>query len=126
MIVLDASSVVEILQRTDRGLELADMIIGEDLHAPHLIDLEVAQTLRRFSLAGEMTASQAQALLDAFGEMPITRHEHTSLLQKIWRYRHNLTAYDAAYLILAKVLRAELVTQDEALAKMAGHPRRPR
>jgi predicted nucleic acid-binding protein len=119
MIVIDASAVLEILKRTATGLELIPVVAGREQHAPHLIDLEVANALRRWEAQGEMSAYDTQTAFDVFLSMRIRRYPHTNLLPEIWRLRRNLTAYDAAYLALAKFLDAELLTTDEGLRKRA-------
>ena len=119
MIVVDASSVLEILEQTETGVRLGDALANTTIDAPHLIDLEVANVLRRWTRNGKMTESDAVRALEAFAAMPIRRHPHQHLLSEIWRLRHNLTAYDGAYLALAWSLDAELITMDEGLRKRA-------
>ena len=119
MIVIDASALIEILKGTATGLQLESLLVNRDLHAPHLLDLEVAQALRRLALRNEISVAEANRAFDDFLTMPITRHPHTHLLPDIWQLRHNLTAYDAAYLALARYLGAELLTMDAALRKLA-------
>lgn len=82
------------------------------MYAPHLIDLEVVNAVRRWETLKAIKQAEAIAILDAFRAIAITRYPHTPLLGHIWALRHNLTAYDAAYLALAKVLDAELLTMD--------------
>ncbi|MGH9356140.1 MAG: type II toxin-antitoxin system VapC family toxin [Terriglobia bacterium] len=98
MIVVDASAVLEVLLHTP----LAESISGrffdgrEILCAPHLLDIEVAQVLRRYCIAGELRSHRGwEALLD-FGDFPITRYPHEPFLRRIWELRANVTAYDAA------------------------------
>jgi predicted nucleic acid-binding protein len=119
MIVIDASAVLEILKQTPVGLNLQEILGDRFLDAPHVIDLEVANVLRRWVFSGAMTDIDAKRALDSFLAMPITRHPHTNLLPEIWKLRHNLTAYDAAYLALARFLGAELLTMDDGLSKRA-------
>jgi predicted nucleic acid-binding protein len=126
MIVIDASAVLAILSRSEAGIELESRIPGVELHAPHLIDLEVVHTLRRWSLAGMISVPMAEAALRSFCEIPIERHAHTQLLDQVWSLRNNLTAYDAVYLALANLLGAELLTMDEGLRKAAARSRRAR
>jgi predicted nucleic acid-binding protein len=90
---------------------------NETLHAPHLIDLEVAQVLRRYVRSGVISPERgAEALTDLF-DFPLTRYPHFVLLPRIWQMRHALTAYDAAYLALAEALDAPLATRDRALGR---------
>ncbi len=123
MIVLDASAALELLLRTPAGLIIEELALGprSTVHAPHLIDLEIAQVLRRYVRQGDMDRGRArQALLD-LADLPLERYPHEPFLPRIWELRENLTAYDAAYVVLAEVLRAELVTMDGPLARATGH-----
>jgi predicted nucleic acid-binding protein len=118
VIVVDASVVIEMLLQTDDGIAIADRLItgAETLHAPHLIDLEVAQVLRRYVLRGEVKAERALQALQVMIEFPLTRYDHEPLLSRIWELRENLTAYDGAYVALAEGLNATLVTRDRKLS----------
>ena len=122
MIVADASALLEMLLRTDAGNVVVERLLrrGESIHAPALVDLEVAQVLRRYVARGEMTAPRAQAALGVMAGMPMDRYTHESLLPRIWQLRDNLTAYDAAYVALAEGLRAPLLTCDARLANARG------
>ena len=123
MIVLDASAAVDWLLQTPAGRRIESSIYSrnETLHTPHLLDLEVAQVLRR--LVGQRVISEQRAdeavhdLLD----LRITRYPHHVLLPRIWQLRHNFSAYDAAYIVLAEKLRAALITRDGRLASASGH-----
>jgi len=125
VIVVDASAVLEVLLGTEAGRRAEDRLFDRDaaLHAPHLLDVEVAQVLRRYAAAGEIKPGRAAEALDDLAGLPITRHEHVVLLPRIWQLRHNATAYDAAYLALAEVLDATLITRDAKLARAAGRTR---
>lgn len=89
---------------------------NQTLHAPHLIDLEIAQVLRRYVRSASISAERGTEALNDFLDLPLTRYPHFVLLTRVWQMRHNLTAYDAAYLALAEALDAPLITRDRALA----------
>src|SRR2546426_9061482 len=99
----------------------SDLAAGETLHAPHLVDLEVAQVLRRYAASGEMEARRGLQALEDLVDLPLVRYPHDLLLSRIWDLRNNLTAYDAAYVALAEALAAPLVTRDAALASPGAH-----
>ena len=96
---------------------------NETRHAPHVIDLEVTQVIRRYVQSGVISAERGAEAVEDLAEFPLTRYPHVYLLDRIWQMRHNLTAYDAAYLALAEALNARLVTRDGALAKFGGQVR---
>jgi len=93
------------------------------LHAPHLIDLEIAQILRRYVRSAVISAERGAEALADLADFPLTRYPHVILLPRIWEMRHGLTGYDAAYLALAEALDARLVTRDRALAKVGSQVR---
>ena len=120
MLVVDASALLEVLLRTPAAAAVEERILRaeEDLHAPHLIDLEIAQVLRRNTIAGRMSSTRGAEALEILAALRLTRHAHAPFLPRIWELRRNLTAYDAAYVVLAEVLDATLITRDAALASI--------
>lgn len=126
MIVVDASAVIEVLLGTSSAGRIADRFFaeGETLHAPHLLDVEIAQILRRYALAHAFGAGRGEEALEDLADFPISRYPHQPFLFRMWELRHNLTAYDAAYIALAETLAAPLVTRDAKLASAAGHKAR--
>src|SRR5256886_11505845 len=116
-------SLLEVLLNTSAGQRIADRFsaAGETLHAPQLVDLEVAQVLRRYAASGEMEARRGLQALEDLVDLPLVRYPHDLLLSRIWDLRDNLTAYDAAYVALAEALAAPLVTRDTALASPGAH-----
>ena len=123
MIVLDASAVIEWLFQSPAGHKIGQRISypGESLHAPHLLDLEVAQVLRRYVREKTITAGRGQEVLDDLGDLPLSRYPHDFLIPRIWELRPTLTAYDAAYVALAELLDAPLLTCDGKIASASGH-----
>lgn len=122
MIVADASAILELLLRSDAGLVAERRLLrrGETIHAPALVDVEVAQVLRRYVLRGDLTSSWARTAIGLLSGFPMERYGHEPLLPRIWELRDNLTAYDAAYVALAEGLRAPLLTCDGRLANATG------
>lgn len=123
MIVLDASAVIEWLLQSPAGLKIEQRIFlrGESLHAPHLLDVEVAQVFRRYVRDKTVTPERGQEALEDFSEVPLTRYPHDFMIPRIWELRATLTAYDAAYVALAELLDAPLLTCDRKIAAAPGH-----
>jgi predicted nucleic acid-binding protein len=123
VIVVDASAVVEALLRTSAADAVERRLFDarETLHAPHLLDVEVAQVVRRYAAIGDIDPERGRAALADLADLPVYRYPHDLLLPRIWELRHNLTAYDAAYVALAEALDVPLITRDRRLANAAGH-----
>ena len=122
MIVADASAILEVLLRTPAAASLESRAFrdGETIHVTALLDLEVAQVLRRYVVRGELAPPRARDSLELLIRFPMARYTHEPLLPRIWDLRESLTAYDAAYVALAEALRAPLVTCDARLASAPG------
>jgi predicted nucleic acid-binding protein len=123
VIVLDASAAVEFVLGTPSGEQVGARIArpGETLHAPHLIDIEVASVLRRWVRQGQLTAERGWQAVADLQDLMLVRYPHGVLLERIWELRSNASAYDAAYLALADVLDAPLVTCDRRIVGIPGH-----
>lgn len=123
MIVLDASAAIEWLLQSPAGMKIDKRIFsaGESLHAPHLIDVEVAQVLRRHVREKAMSAERGEEALEDLGDLPLHRYPHDILLPRVWQLRATLTAYDAVYVALAELLDAPLLTCDTKLAVAHGY-----
>ena len=116
MIVLDASAVIEVLMKSAMGMVLSGRLHAVRFaHAPHLVDIEVANVLRRQCSLGNLAQTRATQALEDFRKMRILRHRHTAHLSRIWELRDNFTSYDACYLALTEALGATLITRDKAL-----------
>lgn len=121
MIVVDASVLTTALGDDGRDGDRARVrLSGEVLAAPHLIDLEVSSVWRRMVATGAMDLRRADLALRDLRELPMRRAGHVDLLPRCWELRSNLSTYDAAYVVLAEVLEAPLVTADERLAGAPG------
>ena len=121
MIVVDASALLEALLRTSaaEAVERRLFAAGETLHAPHLLDVEVTQVIRRYAIAGEIGEERGRAALTDLIDFPMHRYPHGFLLPRAWELRNTLTAYAAVYVALAEALDAPLLTRDRRLAAAA-------
>jgi predicted nucleic acid-binding protein len=121
MNVCDASVVVDVL--CDTGSQALDarfeVVLESELHAPHLLDLEVASALRRRVRRGELALATAHAALRSLDTLRVRRYPHTALLERAWSLRDNASIYDASYIALAEALGASLLTTDARLARAA-------
>lgn len=123
VIVLDASAMLEWLQQSPKGLVVERAVVGsaQPIHAPHLIDLEIANSIRRHVRDGAMSETRGRQVLWDLLHAPCARHEHYPFLQRVWELRDNVSPYDAVYIALAEFLRATLLTCDARLARAPGH-----
>ena len=123
MIVVDASALLEFLLQTPLGTRVESRLLRDqdEFHAPHLIDVEVTQGLRRLVRTGEVSADRASEAIEDLVDLDLHRHAHFDLLNRAWKLRDNVTVYDAMYVVLAEALGATVVTCDTPLAKTPGH-----
>src|SRR5260221_4874621 len=126
MIVVDASAVLEALLRTPAASAVQRRLFqpSETLHAPHLLDVEVAQVVRRYAANREIDGERGRMALADLADLPLRRYPHDFLLPRVWDLRNNLTAYDAVYVALAEALDAPLLTRDPRLFAASRHPAR--
>lgn len=120
VLVVDASVVVDLIGRF-RPEPIEALLWADDtvLAAPELLQVEVLQALRRLDQVGAIPTTRA-AIIELLQALRIRHYRHDSLLAGIWLLRRNLTAYDAAYVVLARLLQATLVTRDRKLASAPG------
>lgn len=121
MVVVDASAVLEILLARPAASALRKRLFDTvaPLHAPHLIDVEVAHVVRRYALIGQLDDERAGSVIANHLALPFERHRHDELLGVVWQLRDHFTAYDAIYVALGVALRATLITADLRLARAA-------
>jgi len=123
VIVVDASAIVEFLLQTPLGAKVEARLFrdGDEFHAPHLLDVEVTQALRRLVRTGEVRVARAEEAIADLADFDLHRHAHVDLLGRAWALRNNLTAYDAMYVALAEAMASPLVTCDGPLGGTPGH-----
>ena len=126
MIVVDASAVLEILLRTTAAASVEARVFqrGQTLHVPHLIDVEVAQVLRKYAATNRIDPQRCETALGDWLLFPVHRYAHDILMPRVWALRANVTAYDAVYIALAEALDAPLITRDRRLSGAPGHTAR--
>jgi len=120
ILVVDASIAVDLLARFQPE-PIEEVLWAPDtlMAAPELLDVETLHALRRLDRDGRIPASRSN-LVDELRTLPIRRYRHVNLMAGIWALRGRLTAYDAAYVVLAQLLNGFLVTRDERLARASG------
>ena len=121
IVVVDTSALAAALLRTSQGLADQLFASGVEAHAPHLIDIELTSVLRKLVVVERLTVRRAEEALRDFQILEIARYPHAPLLRRVWELRHNLSPYDSAYVALAELLDASLLTRDRRLANAPGH-----
>ena len=121
MIVVDASALLEVLLQTPSAPHIERRLFDrrQSLHAPHLLDVEIAQVLRRYAAHRDIDIERGSLALTDLTDFPIHRYPHHFLLGRVWELRDTFSAYDGVYVALAEVLDATLLTSDRRLAGSA-------
>jgi predicted nucleic acid-binding protein len=117
VIVVDASAALSALLNDGPARHA---LATDQLHAPHLVDSEVAGGLRRAVAAHQIEAHAGWRALDTWRRLGLTRYGVHPLLQRMWELRDNVTAYDAGYIALAESLNCALITADAKLSHAPG------
>jgi len=121
LIVVDTSAVLHALIGLQDHESLVDRLANASrIHAPHLIDVEFLNALRKLVRSGRMDLHRAGDVRQEFGDLAILRCPHEPLVDRAWQLRDNLSAYDAMFVALAELLDAPLVTSDRALSRAPG------
>ncbi len=120
--VVDASAAMSALGLKDAvAVATRKRITDSTCHAPHLLDAEVGQALRRGERAGRISTDTARTALAALPKIIEYRYPHTDRLATLaWDLRHTITFYDGLYVALATVLDVPLLTEDVKLSKAPG------
>ncbi len=120
MLVVDASALTELVLLRPAATRVRAQIVEHEMHAPHLLDIEVISAVRRLLGRGGVTERRASAAVSAFLKLPVERYPHSILGLRVWDLRKNFSPYDAVYLALAEKLRGggvPLLTADARLAR---------
>ncbi|MGH2961196.1 MAG: type II toxin-antitoxin system VapC family toxin [Solirubrobacterales bacterium] len=119
--MIDTSAVLEVIVTRDPDQRLVAHLDDDgDLHAPHLLDVEILHALRGHLRAGRLSIDRAADVRANFAELTISRYGHELLMERMWQLRDNLSAYDATFVALAELLEAPLVTCDARVAAAPG------
>lgn len=118
-LVVDASAVAEILLWSERGSAASALLADHALIAPQHLSAEVASVLRGWSLGGHVSDPEVLQAFRDFVDLGIDQLDMTASLPAVWALRHNLSAYDAMYVVLARAAKCQLLTCDARLAAAA-------
>lgn len=121
MLIVDATCLYEVVvDGTSSEAVRARLAADDDLAAPHLIDVEVLNMIRRHALSGSLDPTAAALAVDDLRTWPGERYGHRSLIERAWELRDNVRGWDAFYVALAEALDAPLLTLDARLAGATG------
>ncbi|MCY3880488.1 MAG: type II toxin-antitoxin system VapC family toxin [Dehalococcoidia bacterium] len=118
--IIDASVAVECVLETRVGRSVREIVGDAEVAAPTLLDAEVLAALRKGVQQNRISTAQAERAITDLVAWPIDRIPNRDLLPIAWRYRHNVTAYDALYVALASSLGVPLLTIDGPLSRASG------
>ena len=119
-IVIDASALVDLVVQSERAPAVVQAVGSTDMVAPDVVNPEVLSILRRLEQTGELAAREAVQAVDDLMDAPVRRFSTSPLLAEAWTLRANVTAADACYVVLARILRCPLVTADRKLSRAPG------
>ena len=122
MIVVDTSALVDLLLEAPVNVPLIGRLRAVDeLHVPHLVDVEFLSVLRRLVGRSALTFERAEIARAKFAQLPLHRYPHHPLTERVWQLRSSVTAYDGQFIALAEALALPLITCDARLADSHGH-----
>lgn len=118
--VIDASAAVEFLLKTAAGDAIAALVWNSDLFAPEMLDVEVLSVLRREVIRKVLPLRRAEEALADLLSWDVVRISHRTLAPHAWRYRNNVSTYDAMYVAAAKLEQVPVLTVDGPLSRAPG------
>ena len=119
-VVIDASALFELVIQSDRAPAVVQAVGATDMVAPDVVNPEVLSILRRLERTGSLPAREAVQAVDDLMDAPVRRFSTLPLLAEAWMLRANVSAADACYVVLARILRCPLVTADRKLSRAPG------
>ena len=119
MIVADCSAVVDALT-TEDGDQIVELLVDQRVAVPILIDYEFVSAIRGLSQGNHLSAPRARDALNDFDSLLLERWAFPDVMRRrVFELRHSMTAYDAAYVVLAEALGCSMITRDRRLATAA-------
>ncbi len=114
--VVDASAAIRFGFGEASGL--GEVFETKRVVAPELFALECANGVRRYVRAGEITSDDGDELLDLLLSLRVELVQDLRLAKAAYAValELGLTAYDAAYVVVARAAQARLITADRRLA----------
>jgi predicted nucleic acid-binding protein len=120
-VVVDASALVHAFTVEEPGGAVRDRLsASSSICAPDLIDAEFLNAMRGLVNRGQLAERDAELALGDFASLRLERESTELLVPRMWQLRDNLTAYDAAYVVLAESMGVPLLTLDRRISKIAG------
>ncbi|HEY7605242.1 MAG TPA: type II toxin-antitoxin system VapC family toxin [Actinomycetes bacterium] len=119
-VVIDSSALVDLVAQTARAPAVAQAVGTTDMVAPDVVNPEVLSALMRMERIGELAPGRALQAVDDLMDAPVRRFSTRPLLAEAWTLRANVSAGDALYVVLARILRCPLVTADRKLSRAPG------
>lgn len=115
--MIESSALVDALIGDPANPELLAVIADSELHAPALLDYEVASALRGHARGGKLADAEVGTAVEEFRALRIERYLLSAMIAPVLDLKKRFTVYDAAYAVLAQVLDAPLVTADEKMVE---------
>jgi predicted nucleic acid-binding protein len=121
VIVVDASCLAHVVISSRCSDSVRERLAADADHAaPHVIDVEVFDVIRREHLLRRLDRTEATQAVDDLRDWPGERYPHRHLLARAWQLRDTVRGWDAVYVALAEALDIALVTTERRLASAPG------